>query len=101
MVEVVPRNFPTISLSDTIYPVVIWKDRPEITRIAIFDHKKKRISLKQANELYSQIIYESNDFTFEAGDEFSIGKLYKGIAVFNHRHNLKTLKTAGHICHRL
>lgn len=99
--EAIPKKFPTITLSDTVYPVVIWKDRPEIVHIAIFDHKRKRITLREATALYTQIIYESNDFVFEKGDDFAINKLYKGVAVFNHRNILKTIQTSKNILHRL
>ena len=98
--EVVPRNFPKKSITDDIYPVVIWKERPEIVRIAIYDHsKRKTLSIPSARKLNTQILYEDIDFVWEKGDDFKIDKIYRGIAVFNRKGNLKTLETLHHICH--
>ncbi len=99
--DIVPKRFPTISMTDKVLPIVIWMDRPEIVKIAIYDHQKHRISLRGAENLNTQILYESNDFIFEKGDDFHINRLYKGIGVFNHRGNLKTIQTRNHICHRM
>ena len=98
--EVVPKNFPRKSLTDDIYPVIIWKERPEIVRIAIYDHsKRKALGIDRARELNTQILYEDIDFVWEKGSEFKIGRIYRGIAIFNRKGNLKTLETANHICH--
>ena len=97
--DVIVKNFPKKSLTDDIYPVVIWKERPEIVRIAIYNHTKRNIAIEDARELDSQILYENNDFVWEKGGDFRINKLYRGLAVFNRHGNLKTLETAGHICH--
>jgi len=100
--NVVAKKFPTVGLTDVVYPVVIWKDRPEILHIAIFDHRRKKIGLREAKELYTQILFETNDFIFEKGeDNFKLDRLYKGVAVFNRHNNLKTLQTARHVCHIL
>lgn len=100
--EVVVKNFPRKSMTDDIYPVVIWKERPEIVKIAVYDHiKKPSLTIDTARELTTQILYEDNDFVWEKGSEFRIGRLYRGIAVFNRRGNLKTLETSHHKCHSL
>jgi hypothetical protein len=98
--DVIVKNYPKKSITDNIYPVIIWKERPEIVKIAIYDHvKRHNLSIEGARELDTQILYENNDFVWEKGSDFRINKLYRGIAVFNRHGNLKTLETAGHICH--
>jgi hypothetical protein len=99
--EVVQRNFPKIISSDEVYPVLIWLERPEIVRVAIYDHTKRRdVSISQAHELPDQILYESIDFVHEKGLGFTVGKLYKGIAVYTkNMKNLKTLQTQNHKVH--
>jgi len=100
--EVIVKNFPRKSITDDIYPVVIWKERPEIVRIAIYDHAKKpTLTVNGARDLNTQILYEDNDFIWENGTEFRIGRLYRGLAIFNRRGTLKTLETANHKCHIL
>lgn len=99
--EVVPKNYPTITKSDSIYPVVIWQDRPELIHIAFYDHRRRRrLSLRGAQNLNTQILYEDVDFVTEKGGPFSLNRLYRGIAVFR-RNDLKTLKTSRHIIHRM
>lgn len=99
--EVVQREYPRISNTDQVYPVLIWLERPEIVRVAIYDHTKRRdVSITQAHELPNQILYESIDFVHERGLGFTVGKLYKGVAVFTkNMKNLKTLETQNHKAH--
>lgn len=100
--EVIPKNFPRISMTDKIYPVYIWKERLEIVNIAIYDHvHRKTLTIKTARDLKSKIIYEDIEFRFEKGPDFVINRLYKGVAIFDRRRNLKTLQTARIICHHV
>lgn len=98
-VEVRQRPFPRHLATDVDYPVVIWQDVPEILKLAIFDHTRNSVTIRQAERLNSQILYEVNDFVWEAGRPFRVGKMYKGVATFNAHGNLKTLRTAERIAH--
>lgn len=100
--EVIAKNFPRRTQTDEMYPVLIWKERPEIIRIAIYDHTKERdlTTIEEVHYLPHQIIYESNDFVYERGLDWKIGKIYAGVALFTKdMRNLKTLETKNHKCH--
>lgn len=102
MTEILSKPYPKINPTDEVYPVLIWQERPEIVRIAIFDHVQKNLpSISEAHYLPNQILYESNDFVHEKGLGFTVGsKLYAGIAVFTKNlGRLKTLETKNHKCH--
>lgn len=102
MTEVVSRNYPKINPTDEVYPVLIWKERPEIVRVALYDHSKRPDinSISEAHYLPHQILYESNDFVHEKGLDFTVGRMYAGVAVFTRgMGRLKTIETKNHKCH--
>lgn len=99
--EVISKKFPTVLETDVIFPVLIWQNRPEIIHIAIYNHKhRKRLTMHQAEQLNTQILYEDNDFVIEKGNQFTIGRVYRGIGIFR-KNELLTLRTNRHIFHRL
>ena len=102
MTEVIPKNFPSLSRSDKIFPVYIWQRRPEILTIAKYDYvKNKKLSLAQAKDLNTQIMYEITRFRWEMGKDFTVNRLYSGVAIFDSKNNLKTIKTSKHVMHYL
>jgi hypothetical protein len=101
MTEIISKPYPKINPTDEVYPVLIWTERNEIVRICIFDHVQKNIpSISEAHYLPNQILYESNDFVHEKGLDYTIGKIYAGVAIFTRgMKRLKTLETKNHKCH--
>lgn len=102
MTEVIPKNFPSMNRTDKIYPVYIWQRVPEIIILAKYDYvKNKKLSLSLAKELNTQIMYESTRFRWEKGNDFAINKLYNGVAIFDSKNNLKSIKTLKQVIHHL
>lgn len=100
MTEVVPKTFPVAKRSDKILPVYVWQTRPEILVIAIYDHvKNKKLTLALAKALNTQIMYEITRFRWELGRDFAQNRLYSGVAVFDNKGKLKTIKTRNHVLH--
>jgi hypothetical protein len=102
MTEVIPKNFPSMKRSDKIFPVYIWQRIPEVLILAKYDYvKNRKLTLSQAKDLNTQIMYENTKFRWEKGKDFAINKLYSGVAVFDSKNNLKSIKTSKHILHYL
>jgi len=100
MTLVVPKVLPTIKSGDKAYPVYIWQTRPELLMIAIYDYLGEgELSLAQAKELTTQILYENVKFRWQTGNDFALNRLYKGVAFFDSKGELKTIKTSKHILH--
>lgn len=99
MTQVIPKVFPTLTRGDKAYPVYIWQSRPEIIVVAIHDYLKDEKTLVDAKDLKTQIMYETAHFRWEHGKDFALNRLYKGVAFFDTKQNLKTIKTKNHILH--
>ena len=100
MTTVVPRTFPTSNRTDKILPVYIWQRRPEIIVIAVYDHVNyRKLPISSARALDTQIMYESTHFRWESGNDFAINRLYSGVAIFDRKGNLKTIRTKNHVLH--
>jgi hypothetical protein len=99
MTHIVTKVFPTLSRGDKAYPVYIWQNRPEIIVIAIHDYLKDEKTLAEAKELTTQIMYETAHLRWEHGNDLALSRLYKGIAIFDSKKNLKTIKTRNHVIH--
>jgi hypothetical protein len=44
-------------------------------------------------------MYETAHLRWEHGNDLALNRLYKGIAIFDSKKNLKTIKTRNHVIH--
>lgn len=100
MTTVVQKVLPTIKRGDKAYPVYIWQPRPELLMIAKYDYLGNgELSLQQAKDLDEQVLYEITRFRWQVGNDFVPNRLYKGVAFFDSKDELKTIKTSKQLLH--
>lgn len=90
--SVVPKRLPEITREDKTYAIALWMVNPEILCFVPYDHRKEKITLKQAKSLPGRICYEINDFRHKSVVHCE-NRVYFGTATYTKDGKMKLIKT--------
>jgi len=90
--SVVPKRLPEITREDKTYPIALWMQNPEILCFVNHDHRKDKITLKQAKALPGRIYYEMNDFRHKSVVHCE-GRVYFGTVTYTKGGKMKLIQT--------
>lgn len=90
--SVVPKRLPEVTKYDKTYPIALWMYNPDILCIVNHDHRKGKVTLKQAKGLKGRICYEMNDFRHKDVVHCE-NRVYFGTASYDPAGKLKLIQT--------